>query len=54
MNLFGDCLSVRWLLFFLMCILLGIQNDDWKGKAVNMGHAEYYLDTNHNRQWRWK
>lgn len=22
--------------------------------AVKSGHAEYYLDENNNRQWRWK
>jgi len=22
--------------------------------AIENGHAEYYLDKDHNRQWRWK
>ena len=26
---------------------------DWKDWSVNTGHAEYYLDEAHNRQWRW-
>lgn len=26
----------------------------WRHEAVNQGHAEYYLDENHKRQWRWK
>lgn len=25
-----------------------------KAEAVEAGHAEYYLDENHDRQWRWK
>jgi hypothetical protein len=23
-------------------------------EAVRYGHAEYYLDEKHNKQWRWK
>ncbi len=23
-------------------------------EAVRVGHAEYYLDAKHERQWRWK
>lgn len=23
-------------------------------QAVKSGHAEYYLDENNNKQWRWK
>lgn len=26
----------------------------WKAEAVEAGHAEYYLDENNERQWRWK
>jgi len=26
----------------------------WRDTAVQEGHAEYYLDANHDRQWRWK
>lgn len=25
-----------------------------RDKAVEAGHAEYYLDENNERQWRWK
>lgn len=27
---------------------------DWKRDAVRNGKAEYYLDKNHKKQWRWK
>jgi hypothetical protein len=26
----------------------------WQRHAVDTGHAEFYLDENHNKQWRWK
>ena len=26
----------------------------WQKKAVAKGHAEFYLDASHNRQWRWR
>lgn len=26
----------------------------WKNDAVKHDKAEYYLDQNHERQWRWK
>lgn len=25
----------------------------WKTDAVECGHAEYFLDNDHSRQWRW-
>ena len=25
----------------------------WRREAVSSGRAEYYLDENHERQWRW-
>jgi hypothetical protein len=28
--------------------------DDWKTDAVKAGKAEYYLDKDFNKQWRWK
>ena len=31
-----------------------IRSDTSQLEAVLAGHAEYYLDTNHVRQWRWK
>lgn len=27
---------------------------EWKKDAVKRGYAEYYLDENNDRQWRWK
>ncbi len=27
---------------------------DWQRDSVKQGHAEYYLDENNNKQWRWK
>ncbi len=29
-------------------------NRHWKDKIVKQGCAEYYLDANYDRQWRWK
>ena len=26
----------------------------WRAEATELGHGEYYLDKDHNRQWRWK
>ena len=26
----------------------------FQDEAVKSGHAEYYLDENNNKQWRWK
>lgn len=31
-----------------------INNASWHDEAVESGHAEYYLDAMHIRQWRWK
>ena len=30
------------------------QRNQCTDEAVKIGHAEYYLDSEHNRQWRWK
>lgn len=50
--------------FGLLCgtilgILIGVAvmvliQVDLKMEAVKSGHAEYYLDENNNKQWRWK
>lgn len=29
-------------------------SEAWRNEAVNTGHAEYYLDSDRDRQWRWK
>lgn len=31
----------------------GIAGDVWRKEAVDAGKAEFYLDTEHRRQWRW-
>lgn len=28
--------------------------DKWQKEAVQAGHAEYFLDNEYQRQWRWK
>ena len=45
-------------LAFLVCVLLvtitmKLHRAHWEDEAVNSGHAEYYLDEDHNKQWRW-
>jgi len=30
-----------------------VAEDAAKDNAVKTGHAEYYLDKDHNKQWRW-
>lgn len=29
-------------------------NRSWRDQIADHGCAEYYLDDNHDRQWRWK
>lgn len=29
------------------------QDDSWREQITNHGCAEFYLDTNHDRQWHW-
>ncbi len=29
------------------------RSGQWELAAVDAGHAEFYLDANHERQWRW-
>lgn len=44
------------LLSFSVGTLVGawIMFCDWIKDTVRRGHAEYYLDENNQRQWRWK
>jgi uncharacterized membrane protein len=43
----------------LICVILAVwlsiavANTIWRVEAVEYGKAEFYLDKNHNRQWRW-
>jgi hypothetical protein len=48
---------------FFCCAVVGIvfsaitffaTRGSWEREAVNLGHAEYYLDAEHQRQWRWR
>lgn len=41
--------------FFVVGLLVGrcIERGDWWHASVKAGHAEFYLDAEHNRQWRW-
>lgn len=43
------------LFFFIMGIAIGIiaMGARYHQMAVNLGHAEYYLDDDYDRQWRW-
>jgi len=36
----------------LIC-LSGVSDREWRKDAVAAGHAEFYLDKDNNRQWRW-
>ena len=44
-------------LFIAFCIgwLVGYYatNDSWEQDAVESGYAEYYVDVDHKKQWRW-
>lgn len=37
----------------IMSAILSFLNSGWRREAVDRGKAEYYLDQNQNRQWRW-
>ena len=46
------------LVSFVMIVLTlsfwsGVKNREWHDRAVKAGHAEFYLDKDNNRQWRW-
>jgi hypothetical protein len=49
--LFGGALSVVTL---IVCLIASPMNGAAKQEAVKAGKAEYYLDNDNNRQWRWK
>jgi len=31
-----------------------VTNNSWRQQIADHGCAEFYLDQNHDRQWRWK
>lgn len=45
-----------WAVSALMfCVVVwAITGSYWEREAVETGHAEFYLDNKHERQWRWK
>jgi putative Ca2+/H+ antiporter (TMEM165/GDT1 family) len=44
------------MMFLLTGIFFGgyLATEDMMLKAVKAGHAEYFLDSNNQKQWRWK
>lgn len=44
--------AVTLVMFFAWVAKL--TDDSWRDQIVAHGCAEYYLDENHDRQWRWK
>ncbi len=47
---------IAFLLGYLLGLLLGLGSgkESLRSEAVKSGHAEYYLDANNERHWRWK
>lgn len=39
--------------FVLHISLTARMDEEWRNESVDSGHAEFYLDENHERQWRW-
>lgn len=37
-----------------MFVTFELLDAKWRKEAVKQGKAEFYLDENHKRQWRWK
>lgn len=61
MRLPGSRHSIVWAILAFMSLLFTafvavgkFINDQWRDEAEERGHAEYYLDDENNRQWRWK
>lgn len=55
----NDVINLGLVVGFIVGITAGIMvasvvHFTWKERAVKQGKAEFYLDSNHNRQWRWK
>ena len=40
-------------LIFGIFVMVPTVEARWEGDAVEAGHAEYYLDKDNERQWRW-
>ena len=51
--IFGFVLGA-FCIMFMISITGGKPRWVFQDEAVKFGHAEYYLDENLNKQWRWK
>ena len=40
------------IMLFVMFAVVGSNNKEWQLNCVKSGKAEFYLDSNHNKQWR--
>ena len=52
-----DALDVMFLIGALLvgfCIGGCVCNTAWEKTSVKAGKAEFFLDENNNKQWRWK
>ena len=52
-----DALELVFILGALILgLLLGVKgmNSVWEKRCVKAGKAEYFLDADNNKQWRWK
>ena len=45
-----------WVMFVMIGFAAGMsfQDSKMKKESVKHGYAEFYLDGNHDKQWRWK
>lgn len=50
----GVCAGGVAFTLFTGTLVWNINTDAWRADAVAHDKAEYYLDKNHERQWRWK
>jgi len=51
--------GIIFIVVFIVIIITGKivpdgTNTKWKNEADKKGYAEYYLDKDNNKQWRWK
>lgn len=52
---FSFGLALGSLLFLAIIFFTNAKTESaWQREAVKAGKAEYYLDENYERQWRWK
>lgn len=54
-NSFLAGLTVASLVYIGIIVFTGaLSKSTWQERAVKAGKAEYYLDADNNKQWRWK